>query len=251
MADFDIEAMLAAQTERRERNRAQAEEEAQDPLGRHKWVVLDGLKAAELNDKMAEIVVPANENDRFGVRVRGEEAVKLIKRCNLVTFSEQDTIKVCRLSAKGEKTFIGGYIQDTRWPRTVLESMPFEVSRVSELLGFPLRITRVQARSKLSDGSHYDNQWATWMAIDPESGFAPHQWQSGVGPCVIWRPDGDVSSCDMCLFNDFLSDLLDKYERGVEPSRDITPGVWARKKEALLGLREGDPNMEPYRDINI
>ena len=81
-------------------------------------------------------------------------------------------------------------------------------------------MTRVRPRSELVESADFDNQWATWMMIEPVSGFAHQRWQAGhVGPVVVWRPDGGaVSSHDMALLNDFLSSLLDRYSDG-----DVVP----------------------------
>lgn len=253
LADLDVEAALAAQQESFARAEEAAEAEAADPLGRHRWVLLEGLQTTALNGKYAEIVVPANENDRLGVRVQGAASVKLIKRNNLVPIADEETVRVCRLASKGETQFIGGYIQDVRWPLAMLDAMPFTTSAVSACLGFPLRLTRVQPRSALTDRAHFDNQWATYMAIDPESGFAPPSWQSHVGPCVVWRPDGDTSSDDMCLLNDFISDLLNgPYDSGeLVPGRDLTPQAWERAKTRILDNRRLNPHVQQYKDVNI
>ena len=112
-------------------------------------------------------------------------------------------------------------LQDTRWPKAVLETVPYEAAPVPALLGIPLHVTRVRPRSDLAGGADMDNQWATWMMIEPGSGFAPQRWQAGqAGPVVVWRPDGGgaVSSHDMALLNDFLSALLDRYSDG-----DVVP----------------------------
>ena len=111
--------------------------------------------------------------------------------------------------------------QDTRWPKAVLETIPYEVAPVPGLLDIPLRVTRVKPLSDL-----VGNQWATWMMIEPVSGFAPPHWQSHVGPVVVWQPNGAVSSHDMALLNDFLSMLLLRYSEGpgaVVPVSDLEP----------------------------
>mmetsp|Transcript_65972 Transcript_65972/g.136604 ORF Transcript_65972/g.136604 Transcript_65972/m.136604 type:complete len:257 (-) Transcript_65972:214-984(-) len=249
ISGFDLEAFLAAQ----KRTSEDAKREARDPLGRHRWVCLQNLQTAALNGKYAEIVVPANADGRFGVRVQGEPVPKLIKKENLKPIDDAETVQVCRLAAKGESQFIGGYIQNTRWPRAILSSMPGTVSPISVKLGFPLHVTRVQARSKLSDRAEFDNQWATYMLIDPRSGFAPDEWQSFVGPVVVWRPEGDVSSDDVSLLNDFVSDLLNgPYCEGtLEPDRDLTPAAWARHRERTLENLRLNPRMEQYEDLHI
>ena len=98
------------------------------------------------------------------------------------------------------------------------------------------------------------------MMIEPVSGFAPPQWQAYIGPVVVWRPDGAVSSHDMALLNDYLSELLDRYSEGdVIPQRDITPAAWASAKIRFIEGRrpvtyEGvtyNEGMMQYTDINI
>jgi len=227
-------------------------EEARDPLGRHRWVRLVGLRTSELNGKLAEILVPPNEDDRLGVRVEGGSRRVLIKRANLQPIPDDETVRVCRLAAGGEHRFVGGYIQDTRWPLAKLETMPYDVSPVSTKLGFPLRVTRVEPRSELRERVAYDNQWATFLMIQTQSGIAADTWQSHVGPVVVWRPDGPVSSDDMCLFNDFLSGLLDQYSEGaVRVDRDLTPQAWASKKARILDDRQLNPHLQQYTDLNL
>ncbi len=114
-------------------------------------MLLDDLQTPGLDGRYAGIIVPANKKDRFGVRVQGGTAVELIKRINVEPIGDGDTVGVRRMAAKGEEQFIGSHMQDTRWPLAVLDAMPYAISPVSVLLGFPLRVTRVQARSELSD----------------------------------------------------------------------------------------------------
>jgi hypothetical protein len=103
----------------------------------------------------------------------------------------------------------------------------------------------------------------TMLHMRSRSGLAPPEWGSLVGPVVVWRPGGvAVSSDDMCLFNDFLSGLLDQYGDGdIDPARDLTPAAWARAKERILENRRtmveddaGNPagmGMEQYTDLHI
>lgn len=250
---YDIDEMLARQQETFAQAKKEAEAEAQNPFGCHRWVRLAGLQTADLNGRCAEIVVRPNADDRFGVRVQGEVNKKLIKRSNLQPISDAETVCVCRIAAAGEDTFSGGYIQDTRWPLAMLEAMPYAISPVSVRLGFPLRLTRVEPRSELRKRSDYDNQWATYLMIQVESGLAVDAWQSQVGPVVVWRPGSAVSSDDMCLLNDFLSNLLDRYsdDEAFRPERDITPEAWARARDQLLHDQQLNPHLQQYTNLNI
>ena len=83
------------------------------------------------------------------------------------------------------------------------------------------------------------------MMIEATSGFAPPAWQCGVGPVVVWRPDAAVSADDMCLFHEFLSDILHRYSDGdVRPERDLTPESWARARAEILECVQ-------YEDLHI
>ena len=131
------------------------------------------------------------------------------------------------------------------------------VSPISVQPGFPLWITKVKPRTTLNANSDYYNHWVTWMMIGLQSGLAPAEWQSHVGPVVVWRDQDSngngaaaatlaVSMDDMCLLNDFLDSLLDQYSDGdVSPDVDITPAAWETAKKRIL------PNMPNYIDINI
>ena len=234
----DIKKWQQQQQERAKQIQKQMAKEMADPLGRGHWVKLAGLKTTSLNGKLGEIVLEANSEDRFAVRVLKANSTRktkkiLIKRINLQALPASETIKVCRLNAQGES---GGCAKTLIWPRAVLESAryPSCVSPVSRLLGFPLYISRVKPHSKLTSRAAMDNQWATYMMINPSSGFAPMQWQSHVGPVIVWRRDGAVSADDMTLLNDFLCNLMDQYADGAVTPADLTPARWAREKKILL-----------------
>jgi len=238
------------------------DEESRDPLGLHRWARLVNLTTTAMNGKLVEVLFPLNEDGRIGVRVAGEAATKAIKPLNLSPLPDEETSKVCRLAADGEdqsRCKRALKIQGTRWPNEVLAGSSFEESPLSKLLGIPLRITRVAPRSKLTERAHFDNLWTTWMMIHPVSGLAPLPWQSHIGAVVVWREGGSaVSANDVCLFNDYLSDLLDRYsDCTVNPQRDLTPANWIKEKENILEIRrlnvEQDPfgMMESYDDINI
>lgn len=239
----------------------EAEETAKDPFGRHRWVKLRDLKSnTELNDKYAEIIRKLDDNaknvdGRFAVRVDGykkDKTIISVKRTNLEAIPDDETVKVCRLASLGEE----GCHLTVRWPLAILQSSryPSTLSPISARLGFPLRITKVKPYSKLKKQSDFDNHWVTYMMVELHNGFAPPNWQSYVGPVVVWR-DGtcaSVSTDDMCLLNDYLSNLMDQYSYGdVCPDRDITPERWEQEKADILTDREETETLVNYNDINI
>ncbi|KAI5918085.1 hypothetical protein F4810DRAFT_693559 [Camillea tinctor] len=58
---------------------------------------------------------------------------------------------------------------------------------VPTLVGVPLVLHRVGTRA--ATRSALDNQMATYLSIDAESGFAPAAWQAYVGTVVVARKD--------------------------------------------------------------
>jgi len=61
------------------------------------------------------------------------------------------------------------------------------VPPVPGLIGVPLVLYRVGTRS--TNQAELDNQIATYISIDDESGFAPPEWQSHVGTVIAARKD--------------------------------------------------------------
>jgi hypothetical protein len=60
--------------------------------------------------------------------------------------------------------------------------------------------------------------------IDAVSGFAPMEWQSMVGPQLVYRPGGkDLSTTDVAAMNDIIFRLLDEYSEGRMTPEKITP----------------------------
>ena len=225
------------------------------------WVKLAGLKNTSMNGKLAEIVLDgtpnnvANSDDRFTVRIfeanskkrKGSEiCYKFIKRINLQALPASETIKVCRLYAKGER---GGQAKTVFWPRAVLESThysSFELP-ISRTLGFPLNITRVEPHSywmlfgdEETRLAPLKNEWVNNMMIHPSSGF--RLIQEDGGPAVVWRRDGDVSADDMILLNDFLSNTM-------TPAH-FTSTRWAKEKKKLIEFQT-QHGLGFTNDVNI
>ena len=168
MTEVEFHAMMKAQRESFAACSREADAEGASPFGRHRWVRLMGLSTTELNGRLAEVIATPNKEGRTGVLLSGTpKGKKLIKQANLEAIPDANTSQVCRLKSQGESSFPGGLIQNTRWPTEVLEAMTYEVSPVSMLLGFPLRISRCRPRNALKDRAHFDNQWVTYMMIDP------------------------------------------------------------------------------------
>ncbi|KAG4437318.1 hypothetical protein IFR05_007214 [Cadophora sp. M221] len=71
----------------------------------------------------------------------------------------------------------------------------------------------------LQQGSGTDNQHATWLNIDPKSGFAPPNWQGGIGTVVVAAADGKPLSVPvLAAITDYVSEILDAFGDGKAPS---------------------------------
>ena len=61
-----------------------------------------------------------------------------------------------------------------------------------------------------------DNQHATWLMIDPVTGFAPAEWQRGVGNVIVARADGGaLDTATLGAVTDYVSDIVDAFGDGV------------------------------------
>lgn len=91
---------------------------------------------------------------------------------------------------------------------------------VSQKIGFPLL---VQRPSKASErGPPGDNQHATWLMIDPVTGFAPAEWQGRVGNVIVAKPGGEaLDAATLGAITDYISDILDAFGDGVGAARKL------------------------------
>ena len=84
---------------------------------------------------------------------------------------------------------------------------------ISAAIGFPLL---VQRPVKVSErGPAGDNPHATWLMIDPGTGFAPAEWQGRVGNVIVARPGGEaLDMATLGAITDYVSDILDTFGDG-------------------------------------
>ena len=85
---------------------------------------------------------------------------------------------------------------------------------ISEKIGYPLLVRRPGHEAQR--GPLTDNQHATWLMIDPTTGFAPAEWQSEVGNVFVARVDGQALETEtLGAITDYISDILDAFGNGV------------------------------------
>lgn len=222
-----------------------------DPLAPGRWVTLEGLQTADLNGCIGEIIESQNSQGRVGVRTR--QGNKLIKLSNLQTFADDAVIKVARIGARGEEVAPKGPggVRTWFWPSQVLDELPSETSPISELIGIPLNVARIEPHKKLEGDESFDNYYATNFMVAPSTGLAPAPWQALVGPVVIWRPGGEpFSADDACLVRGFIDHLLKQYP-DIDVKEAITPSAFQEFKRRTLEEEKETPLAAKSEDVNI
>ena len=69
---------------------------------------------------------------------------------------------------------------------------------------------------------HYDCHPATWLQIEPNTGWAPPVWQNWVGSTLLYRSDGaDFTADDFSLAFEYVALALDRFGDG--PERPFFP----------------------------
>jgi hypothetical protein len=252
---IDYEQIIANQRASAKKHIEEERRRQENRLAIGRFVTIRRLQVSKnLNGLFGIIIQEINEGGRIGVRLEGR-GDKLVKERNIDAFPDEAVVKLARYGADGEKGVTGG-VRTWFWPRMILEQSPYEVSPVSKLIGIDLCVAKVNPLyEKFNDRAQYDNQWATFLMIDPLMyGFAPDRWQAFVGPVVVWRASWQpFSSDDASLLHDYLTDLLDKYaQRRVRVSRDITPAAFRRsKKRSLQHEQMNSEDVQQSVDVNI
>jgi hypothetical protein len=125
---------------------------------------------------------------------------------------------------------------------------------VSSAVGFPLIVCQIHSLPVESTPRQLlDNQIATYLCIDTESGFAPAQWQSHVGTVVVARKDG--KSLDSRHFEamwQYCDHILDEFGEGDVTGTTLRAEGWYTKDhfksfvevyaEGQTEIRQDGPN---------
>lgn len=121
---------------------------------------------------------------------------------------KSDTVTSIRLACTKES---GGFWEvDVPSDHSIFEKPLLEVPA---LLGIPLVIHRVGTQS--NNRVDLDCPIATWLNIKSADGFAPMEWQSHVGTCLVARKDKKSPSQEhMDAVHMYISSLLDMFGDG-------------------------------------
>jgi len=104
--------------------------------------------------------------------------------------------------------------------------------------GFPLVIYRLH-EERLPHIPETDNQYATWINIDPKTGFAPEQWRNSIGDVIVACADGtDLDKATFEAIMNYVSDILDAFSDNLPRApfykRDALDKHIAKSKEGYL-----------------
>ncbi|GKZ26029.1 hypothetical protein AbraIFM66951_003207 [Aspergillus brasiliensis] len=118
------------------------------------------------------------------------------------------------------------------------------VPPVPALLDFPVVFHRLGTKDNGTRGC-LDNQAITYIHIEPHNGFAPPQWQSGIGTVIVARKDKkDLTPEHYEAIWMYCDMILDYFGEGEAPTRLYNREAFERwfvryqRKETMNGRRE-------------
>ena len=119
-------------------------------------------------------------------------------------------VKGIRLSCQGELNAGMRYCQAVEVDMeevSLARAVPFSIE-----CGMPFAVIKTAPRVPIEDGDDAENQHATYLNVDMDTGVAPNEWQVDVGPCLIFRTDEkDFTEDDLHWVVNLVSDTLDKF----------------------------------------
>ena len=208
--------------------------------GKYRYeVFIPGLDCPSFNeDSLSQAILAKRQNDGYIQKLfqwkdgkpqegSGSRLNKLIKSDNLVPY--EGKLVECQYVAPGVPF---GSIQSCWFPR---EHPMFLIkignSPILNLCEFPLIVVRYPYNRQSHPPEHYSNQFAAYMLIDVKDGLAPSEWQSNIGPILVYRPQieeksvQNFNSLDFEILWDFFNKILHQFGGGpgkVVAKRDFT-----------------------------
>lgn len=164
----------------------------------------------------------------------------------IVARSPTDPVDACFMFSAGDKR---GHLFDTL-------SIPADhpifsagtLSPLSVMMELPLLIYREDRRPSLSipRSAAMDNQAATYLMFDTKTGFAPPEWQQGIGTVIVARQDGKpLDELHLEMIWSFASDLLDAFgDSGVVADRKKGRKAFEMYMQNYRMNHEGIPRWE-------
>jgi hypothetical protein len=120
----------------------------------------------------------------------------------------------------------------------------FESIPLMERLGYPLVMRRTHYNLHRSPDT--DNQHATWLNINPSTGWAPDAWQHSIGNVIVANPDKTPLTSDtLAAITDYVSDILDVF--GEEGAESVAERFYGPRRRELLDEYIADHEAEQAR----
>jgi hypothetical protein len=200
------------------------------------WVLISGLKTdLRLNGACGKVLKEVDPtNGKYTVRaILSAERHKdvIIRAASIAPVPASDMIETVRIACDGERT---KFLQTLLFPKQHPMFLVPGNAPVPALLGMPLTVQQVSPVTPLGGRADYDNRFATFLMVDPVTGFAPPEWQSYVGPVHVWRPGGgeNLTVRDVDVLYDYIyGTLMDLYsERALKPAQHLVPAALRRAR---------------------
>ncbi|KAI4176327.1 MAG: hypothetical protein LQ343_001065 [Gyalolechia ehrenbergii] len=110
---------------------------------------------------------------------------------------------------------------------------------ITQKFGFPLVLRRSTVNNKV-------NMHATWLMISPDHGFAPPEWQRGIGDCLVARADKEpLDSATLAAITDYVSDIIDAF--GDDQDRSVIERRFYDREKLDRSIREHLKMQQDYK----
>jgi hypothetical protein len=171
------------------------------------------------------------------------------QQCKVLTLANEAQETAAKYTADTVKGIRVACSKDPGWADSV--DIPSDhaifagpLLEVPALMGIPLVMYRLGTQSARQPD--LDNQMAPWLNIKFADGFAPQEWQSHVGSCLLARMDKKPLSEEHAgALHEYMSRILDLFGNGVQAGQSaITRERFEKwfvgyKKERLMnGYKE-------------
>jgi MYND finger len=102
---------------------------------------------------------------------------------------------------------------------------------VTVRFGYPLVMKRTHFN--LGRKPDTDNQHATWLNIDPNTGWAADKWQHSIGSVIVANPDRTpLKVATLAAITDYISEILDEFGEGGPES--VKKKYYGQRRRELL-----------------
>ncbi|THH18659.1 hypothetical protein EW146_g2376 [Bondarzewia mesenterica] len=180
-----------------------------------------------------------------------ESLTGLIARPHRVDDSQENGITI---TCDGDR--VGSPFRVVQIPDTHPIYYQSDVCPVSEVVGLPIMIYRHSKEDPLymERTAAMDNQIATYLMIDVDSGFAPMSWQQAVGTVTVMRQDHRPLTPQaietMWMYNSHLLDNFGEAE-DFNPREDITPADFREFCEDYKEEVNGYGTRSDFMDVQL